>query len=307
MQKRKLGKTGLEVAPLGLGGMDLHWMEEKSAERFLNTALDSGITYIDTSPEYPMSEYYIGKLIAHRRNEYVLATKCGDNMTGIGNLYQFDRKTIMDNAEESLRLMKTDRLDVIQLHGVIPEILPGEAFGEAMEAMRELKRSGKVLHLGVTLCNRGPDRYGFPAIFSYNSLLRFSTWQDIDVIQIVYGCMTRMCENVIQKAYDDYKVGIVARGIVKNYDNTYNERFEVARLEELFEEGESKHDFLIRYALSHPGLSCSLIGTRNIIHLEENINAAKKGPLAPEIYEEAKRRLNFAGAIAGPIDMKLDW
>lgn len=307
MKKRALGKTGLEVTPLGFGGMELRLLDKASAQRILNTALDQGINYIDTSPEYPMSEYYIGQSIAHRRDEFVLATKCGDNMTGIGPLYLFDRKTIVSNVEESLRLMKTDHIDVLQLHGVIPENLPGGPDGEAMEAMRELKKAGKVLHLGLTVCNKGPGMYGYPAGYGYNSILRFASWPDIEVIQLVYGCMTRLSEQVIQKAYDDNGTGVVARGIMKSYTDTYGERFEVARLSELCEAGETKNDFFIRYALSHPGLASSIIGTKHYGHLADNIKAAEKGALPAEVYEEAKLRLNFAGAVAGPVDMKLEW
>jgi aryl-alcohol dehydrogenase-like predicted oxidoreductase len=307
MEKRILGKTGLEISALGYGGMELHYLDEKSAHEMLNKVLDNGITYIDTSPEYPLSEYFIGKSISHRRSEFVLATKCCDNMTGEGALYIFDKKTVIANVEESLRLMKTDHIDVMQIHGAIPEYLAGGPSGEVWETLRELKKSGKILHIGNTVCNKAPDFYGYPAGYGYNSLLRFAPWPEMEVIQLVYGCMTRLSENVIQKAYDEYKTGVVARGIIKSYAPVYAERLEVSRLGELFEAGETKNDFFIRYALSHPGLACSLVGTRNKNHLMDNIKAANKGPLSPEVYAEAKRRLNFAGAVPGPVDMKLDW
>ena len=307
MEKRKFGRTGYEITALSYGGMELHLLHEKGAYEILNKALDLGINYIDTSPEYPMSEYYIGKSISHRRDEFVLATKCGDNMTGIGPLYLFDRKTIMDNIDESLRLMKTDHVDILQLHGVTPELLPGGRFDEAMQAICDIKKAGKALHLGLTVCNKKPGMYGYPAGYGYNSILRFAPWDEIEVIQLVYGGLTRLSEAVIQKAYDDYGTGIVARGIIKNYDDTYPQRLEMARLQDLFEEGETIHDFLIRFAISHPGLSTALIGTKNIHHLEQNVRAAEKGVLAPEVYAEAKRRLNFAGIIPGPTDLKTDW
>ena len=307
MEKRRLGKTGLDITGLSFGGMELRLLDEKSAYNLLNAALDNGINYIDTSPEYPMSEYFIGKSIAHRRSEFVLATKCGDNMSGVGPLYTFDRKTILSNLDESLRLMKTDHIDVFQLHGVIPEFLEGGEAGEAMEAMRDAKKSGKVLHLGLTIRNGQPGQYGYPATFGYNSALRFAAWKDIEVIQIVYGGLTRQSENVIQKAYDDYGTGLIARGIIKTYDDCYNARFEASRISELFGEGETRNDFLIRYAMSHPSLASVVIGTKDINHLAANIKVAERGKLSDEVYEEAKRRLNFAGAIPGPVDMKLDW
>ena len=307
MEKRKLGKSGLEITALGYGGMELHYLDEKHADQMLNQVLDSGINFIDTSPEYALSEYYIGKCISRRRDEFILATKTCDNMTGEGPYWVFDRKTIIANVEESLRLMKTDHIDLLQLHGVIPEYLPGGETGEAMEAMRAIKKSGKALHLGLTICNKTPGLYGYPAGYGYNSILRFAEWDEIESIQLVYGCMTRLSENVIRKAHDDHNTGIVARGAIKSYFPAYAESFEVSRISELFGAGETKQDFFIRFVLTHPAVSAAVIGTRNIRHLESNINAAKKGPLPPDVYEEAKQRLNFAGVIPGPADMKLDW
>jgi aryl-alcohol dehydrogenase-like predicted oxidoreductase len=303
MKKNKLGKTGLEATTVGFGGMELRWLDDEHADSFLNTVLDSGINFLDTSPEYPLSEQYIGQYLSRRRHEFVLATKCGDNLTGIGAKYLFDPKIIISNVERSLKLLKTDYLDVLQLHGAIPEDLPGRERDEAIEAMRTLKKSGKVRHLGITLCNKDSDYYGYPDVYSYNSLLRFAAWEDIEVVQVIYGCMTRLAEDVIKKAHEDYGTGIVARGIIKAYDKLYDSRFEISRLKELFEPGETKNDFFIRYAISHPGLASSIVGTRNIDHLKANIKAANKGPLPAAVYAEAKRRLNFSGIVAGSTDL----
>jgi aryl-alcohol dehydrogenase-like predicted oxidoreductase len=307
MEKRAFGRTGLNITPLGYGTMELRLVNEKAATEILNGVLDRGINYIDTSPEYPKAEEFIGRAIAKRRDEYVLATKSCDNMTGIGPLYVFDRKTVIANVEESLTLMKTDHIDVMQMHGAIPEYLPGGPEGEVWEAMLEMKKAGKILHIGTTVCNKGPEFYGFPATYGYNSLLRFATWPEMEVVQLVYGCMTRMSENVIQKAFDDYKTGIVARGALKQYTEIYAQRVETAKLSELFENGETKDQFFIRYAMSHPGLANVLVGTKQLSHLEDNIKAAERGPLSAEVYAETKRRMNFVGNIAGPADMKLDW
>lgn len=328
MLKRKYGRTDLETSALGFGTMEMHWLHEKSAYQMLNEVLDLGINYIDTSPEYPMAEEYIGNAIANRRDEYILATKCGDNLKGQGPVYIYDRKTIMENVEESLRRMKTDHLDVLQLHALIPEDLPGRREDEAIKVLEELKASGKVGHIGVTICNKNHKCYGYPATYGYNSILRFASWPEIEVVQLVYGGFTRISENVIQKAYDDFGTAIVARGIVKkyyslfdssgsmqpvvpgvvyNFGTVYDQRIEISRVNELFEEGETLTDFLTRYAISHPALSVCLTGTRNIKHLRANVKAAERGPLSPEIYAEAKRRLNYAGAIPGPTDLKTDW
>ncbi len=303
MEKRKFGRTGYEITALGFGGMELQYLDETSAVRLLNEALDQGINYVDTSPEYAMSEYYIGKAIAGRRHEYVLATKCGDNMTGRGPKYSFDKETIMSNIDESLRLMKTDHVDILQLHGVIPADFPYGKWEETMEVLEEIRRQGKALHLGLTVCNKGPGMYGFPAGYGYHSILPFAKDPRIEVIQLVYGGLTRLSENVIKEASDRYGTGIVARGILKRYDDSYPAKLACAKLTDLCEDGENENDFLVRYAVSHPGLTCVLAGTKNIDHLKRNVVMAGRGRLPKEVYEEAKRRLTFAGVVPGPVEM----
>jgi aryl-alcohol dehydrogenase-like predicted oxidoreductase len=299
METRTFGKTALKVSCLGFGGMELRWLDEPHADSLLNRVLDLGITYIDTSPEYPLSEYYIGQFISKRRDEYVLATKCGDNMTGSGPLYHYTREILLQNLERSLRLMKTDYIDVWQLHAAIPELLPGGSAGEAMETMREAKKAGKVQHLGVTVRNGKGDDFEHPANYGYRSIQEFAGWTDMEVIQLVYGGMTRLSEAAIQKAYDDFGTAIVARGALKGYDNTYPERYEKSGIRSLCADGEGKHGFLLRYALSHPGLSNVLVGTKSIAHLQDNVAAAQKGILPEDIYTEAKRRLNYVGIVTG--------
>lgn len=303
MEKRILGKTGLSVSRLAYGGMELGPISEGTAVTLLNAALDAGINYFDTSPEYANSEYFIGKAISHRRDEFILATKCCDNMRGNGPAYTFDRQTVLENIDESLRLLKTDHIDILQIHGVLPEFLPGGEKGEVMETMRELKKAGKVLHLGLTIRNSGPHDYAYPALHGYRNILTFAAWEDIEVIQLVYGAMTRLSENVIDKAHEDYGTGIIARGVLKRYDNFYDARWADSKLDELLEEGETRNDFLIRYVLTHPSITAGVTGTRGTIHLAENVRAAERGPLSPEVYAEAKRRLARVGCIPGPTEM----
>lgn len=303
MEKRLLGKTGLAVTRLAFGGMELGPVSEATAVTLLNRVLDEGINYIDTSPEYSNSEYFIGKAISHRRDEYILATKCCDNMRGNGPLYTFDRRTVLENIDESLRLLKTDYIDVLQIHGVLPAFLEGGEDGEVMETLRELKKSGKILHIGLTIRNSNPADYAYPALHGYRNLQTFASWRDIEVIQVVYGCMTRLSENVIQKAHDDYGTGIIARGLIKRYDETYDARWEASGLQELLEEGETRNDFLIRYTLTHPAITAGVCGTRGTEHLAQNVRAAARGPLSDEVYHEAKRRLNYVGAVAGGTDI----
>lgn len=300
MEKRVLGRTGLKVMPLALGAMELHHLDQKEADILLNTALDNGINYIDSSPEYLRSEMRIGNAIAHRRGEFFLATKCGDNMTGIGPSYMFDRKTCLQNLEDSLRQLKMDYLDVWQLHAVIPEYIANGEADDVIQCMLEAKKAGKVRFLGVSIKNGRPDEDRHPAEFGYNAIKEFMDWKALDVVQIVYGGLTRRNELRIKKAAEK-GIGIVARGILNRYKKNYDELLERSGISELFEVNETPNEFLIRFALANKGVSCALIGTKSPEHLVQNIRAAEKGELPQDIHDEAKRRLDAVGITPGPV------
>ena len=301
MEKRQLGQTGLSVTALGYGAMELRTMDEQAAARILNEVLDSGINYIDTSPDYRLSETYIGKAIAHRRDEFYLATKCGCHVDGRGNpqdpSHIWNRERLLANIENSLRLLKTDHIDVWQLHGTRPGWLVGGRDDEVIKTMQELKHQGKVRAIGISFRNgrQGDDLY--PAGYGFEGMQEFIAWGVFDVIQVVYGGLTRKNEIAVAKAAE-LGIGMIVRGVVKRYLPNYDDLFEEAGLHELCEEGESPNSFLIRFAMTHPGVSTMIVGTGNLEHLAENVAAAARGTLADEIYAEAKRRLDAVGIVA---------
>ena len=300
MELRTLGRTGLKVSPIGFGGMELYQTDQKQADYLVGTAIENGINYIDTSPEYIKSEEYLGNALLGRRSEILLATKCCDNMTGVGPKYVFDKKTCIANLEESLRLLKTDYIDVWQIHGVIPEFLPGGEENEVIDCMLEAKKAGKVRFLGLTIKNGKPYDANYPANYGYEAIKVFSQWKSIDVIQLVYGGLTRRSENRIKVAADN-GVGIVARGVLKKYNDSYDKLYEKSGISELLEENETRNDFLLRFAHTHSSIACVLIGTKSPEHLVGNIKAIERGPLSAEIFEEAKKKLCSVGIIPGEI------
>jgi len=301
MEKRQLGQTDLYVTALGYGAMELRNMEEQASVRLLNEVLDSGINTIDTSPDYRLSETFIGKAIAHRRDEFYLATKCGCNVDERGNSQDpshiWSRERLQANIEQSLRLLKTDRIDVWQLHGIRPGWLAGGKHDEVIQTMQELKQQGKVRAIGISFRNGGPGDDMYPAGYGFEGIGEFMTWGVFDVMQAVYGSLTRKNEIAIAKAAD-LGIGIIVRGVVKRYFPNYGELFEQAGLGELCEVGERANSFLIRFAMTHPGVGTMIVGTSNPDHLAENVAAATKGKLSDEVYAEAKRRLNAFGIVA---------
>src|SRR5580693_7655536 len=126
MEMRTLGRTGLKVSALGYGAMEVRgsriWggrpVTEEQASTILNAVLDAGINFIDTANDYGRSEEFIGKYIGTRRNEYILATKCGctvvhrDENTD-DTPHVWTRDNLFRGLHESLARMKTDYVDVM--------------------------------------------------------------------------------------------------------------------------------------------------------------------------------------------------
>src|SRR6202047_5670507 len=154
LPKRELGRTGLQVTMLGYGAMELRGaprardITDNQADTILNAVLDAGINYIDTSIDYGLSEERIGRYIAHRRDEYYLAGKCGCLVgappapRGERNPHVLTRDNIVAGVEQSLRRMKTDHLDVVQFHSSPSRQTLAQNC--AVEALLGLKESGKV-------------------------------------------------------------------------------------------------------------------------------------------------------------------
>jgi aryl-alcohol dehydrogenase-like predicted oxidoreductase len=145
--RRPLGKTGVEVSVIGLGGATLGQAKSlEEATRILHEAIDSGITFMDNAWEYNnhRSEEWMGQALQGRRDKVFLMTKVCTHGR--------DRKVAMQQLEESLRRLKTDHLDLWQIHEVIYYNDPEMIFrsGGAIEALDQAKREGKVRFVGFT-------------------------------------------------------------------------------------------------------------------------------------------------------------
>ncbi len=304
MELRSLGGTDLRVTALGYGAMELRRMaDEAEVARLLNEVLDSGIRFIDTSPDYGLSEAYIGRVLAGRRHEYVLATKCGcvvdaaGNSQGAGHVWTAEQ--LEANLDSSLRLLRTDVIDLWQLHGTPPEALPGGPDDAVIAALQAAKAKGKVRAIGISFINRSANDPWYPAEYSYRHIQEYLSWGVFDTMQTVYGGLTRTCELAVGKAAER-GIGVIARGLLKRYFTNYDALCDEAGLDELREPGETRNGFLIRYALSHPSLSAAIVGSGNPAHVRENVAAASRGPLAEDVYAEAQRRLAAVGIAPKP-------
>lgn len=302
MKYKTLGKTGLNISTLSLGGMSTKGMTQADADHLFNTALDEGINYIDTSPEYIGSEELIGKAICNRRSEYVLATKCGDYLPGNGpnklspNIW-FTKQVFEDNIYQSLKLLKTDHIDVMQLHGIMPEYFSNGEADELWDVLEGFRQRGIILHIGATLRNGRPGDALFPAGFALQSLRTVHQWKSIEMFQVVYGMMTRTLEQGLSVCRAQ-NLGLIARGVMKQYLPEYETLYEKADIDMYREPGESRYDLMLRFALSNADLTSVLVGTGNVNHLLENVKTARKGPLSQEVLSLITQKLDAIGVVS---------
>jgi aryl-alcohol dehydrogenase-like predicted oxidoreductase len=297
--RRTLGRTAIEVTTLGFGAMELRGdqggpqIDDVAAGKLLNAVLDEGINFIDTSIDYGRSEELIGKSIAHRRSEYVLASKCGCVPgAGMGTEHVHTAANIRAGVERSLGLMKTDHLDLVQFHRSISRE-EFDAEGALAEAFA-LRDEGKVRFVGVSGV--------LPTLDEQIDMGSF------DAFQIPYSALQRDHEDAISRA-SSAGAGIVIRGGVargtpddwagRSYymvsNETMRDFWDSANLDELLD-GMSRTAFMLRFTLSHPDLDTTIVGTSSIEHLRANVAVAAEGPLPDDVVSEAKRRLDAAGA-----------
>jgi aryl-alcohol dehydrogenase-like predicted oxidoreductase len=180
--------------------------------------------------------------------------------------------------------MQIDCIDILQLHNPSVEVCEQN---KCVETLQELKRQGAIRFLGCSSTN--PD------------LSTFIDWGVFDVFQIPYSALQREHENLITKA-GEAGAGVIIRGGVARGEPGEGlgakdrwKLFKKANLDEFRAPDENRTAFLLRFTLSHPHCHTTIVGTANPKHLEENIMTVMRGPLAPDIYEEVKQRLDAAG------------
>ena len=145
-----LGFGGLEIGRDWGMGQDTKRPEEDTAGEVLNTVLDAGINLIDTASAYHRSEERIGKYVSGRRDEYVLASKCGEHSSEPTTYYDFSYDAVTRSIDESLCKLKTNVIDLMQIHfGPDPEKVLDD--GETVRAMKDAKKAGKIRFLGASI------------------------------------------------------------------------------------------------------------------------------------------------------------
>jgi len=313
MEYRTLGRTGLRVSAIGLGTM-VHAghfgpMKDEESLGAIDTALDLGVNFIDTSDAYGAgySETLLGKALKGRRDKVILATKGGNIMTGPDRgKTNFSADYIGRVMHESLKRLQTDHIDLYQLHNPNVEVIRS---GDVWELLERRKKEGKIRHYGVSI-NKVEE-----ALAALEGGLS-------DTIQLEYNLLAQEPAEKVFPLAQKKNVAIIARvplrrglltGKLKPEDQ---ERFqkddvrarnfagdifskELAKVEKLrFLEktGRSQAQAAIAFCLAQPAVAVVIPGARNDRQAREN-TAAAEARLSPEELGKISElwRSGFAG------------
>ncbi len=301
MQFRELGQSRIKASVVGLGtwaigGWKWGGTDEQASIDAIKAGLDAGANFVDTAPAYGLgySEEIVGKAIAGRRDNVVLATKCGliwDTNKGTAFVEQYDKTihrylgkdSIRQEVEQSLKRMQTDYIDLLQTHwqdATTP-------ISETMEGMLELKQEGKIRAIGA--CN-----------VQVNELKQYLDVGPVDSIQEKYSMIDRGVEDellpfakekgISMLAYSPLALGLLTGKIGPSREFqgddlrkdsprfSIENRQRVLAMLEPMKDIADHHGFTIAqlvsaWTLAQPGVTYVLLGVRNKEQAQENANA----------------------------------
>jgi D-threo-aldose 1-dehydrogenase len=294
MKTRRLGRTGLEVSELALGGLFVSKFgspEFNQSRAAVHRALALGVNYIDTAPTYANSEEVLGQALEDVTIPYVLSTKLGGRPQPFDSR---DRDCLLRSVEESLHLLKRDHIDILMVHepdrpGQYDWWTDFDAFdGPVLEVLADLKRQGIVHFTGI----------GGTTAYLLARLIRTGKF-DVVLTAFNYSLLWREAQIDILPSAKAQGVGVVIGSplqqgaLARRYDDAINHgaawlspprRAQYKALYALLNEtGLSLPELGLRFVLSNPDISCALMGARSVEEVEQNVTAVEKGPLPADL------------------------
>lgn len=282
LEKRFIKRMNTEVTFIGFGALEIgrDWglgagnetakPSDESAGEVLNKVLDIGINLVDTASAYHRSEERIGKYISNRRNEYVLASKCGEHSDEPRTYYDYSYSAIKDSIDKSLLNLKTDVIDLMQIHfGPEPENVIEE--GETVRAMRDAQKEGKVKYLGASIDGELAKRCILSGHF--------------DVIQMDYNLLNTHNENNIKLAYDNgigvfirsgLSRGLLSKRVLPHIDEINDGPVIKKLLGLVGNDADRLTSLALNFLYRNKFISSILLGTKNVDHLQENFAFLEK-------------------------------
>lgn len=273
---RDFGATGLRVPLLGLGAGQIGEprLPEAEASRILNAALDLGVTLVDTARGYGLSEERIGRHLAHRRGEFVLATKVG---YGVEAEADWTAACVRRGIDEALRRLRTDVIDVALLHSCGTEELRDEGI---LRALEDGRRAGKLRVAGYSGENAPLE-------------LALASGRFGAIECSVNLCDQRVIDGTLPVARER-SLGVIAKRSIANAPWRHAERPVGQYVEEYWvrwkamgidPDGLPWDELALRFSAYLPGVSCCIVGTTRVEHLRRNAELAARGPLPADLVE----------------------
>ena len=291
MEKRKLGKTGMDITVLGFGAAEIGYrgVPPDTVERLINSALDAGLNVIDTAECYPDSEEKIGQAVSGRRNDYFLFTKTGHE----GDGDHWNPAKMAAGVDRSLKRLRTDRVDLLQLHSCTEEQLRQ---GDPIDVLQRARQAGKTRFIGYS-------GDGAAARYAVES-------GAFDTLQISVSIADQEAIDLALPAAKKQGLGVIAKRPIANaiwkepkkpdpYYQAYWERFH--KLDYGFLKGNMKQavSTALRFTLSVDGVVTAIVGTTQPGRWRENAELLAAGPLDAATFQEIRSRWK---AVAAP-----DW
>jgi aryl-alcohol dehydrogenase-like predicted oxidoreductase len=299
MENATLGRTGLRVSRLGVGLAQIGRYsadEPGQAKRILNSALDAGVTFLDTAECYGNSEELIGNAVSHRRGEYVLATKAGHVPPGLSG-EPWTGKTVGDGIDNSLKRLKTDGVDIVQIHAYD---VSAPISDEVLKAVTDARDAGKTRFLGYSGENED-------AVWALKSGL-------FDTLQTSFNLVDQSARHLLFELAEANGVGIIAKRPIANavwgkavsgegpdiVSGTTRERLRRAKavldMGPIAEAPDDPIAMALGFVLGHDDVAIAIVGTRNPAHMIENIEVAEtRLPIPESVVAELQRRFDELG------------
>jgi aryl-alcohol dehydrogenase-like predicted oxidoreductase len=295
MNYRMLGKTGLKVSELGMGGLFISSLGAVRQEgcRAVRRALELGVNYVDTAPGYRDSETVLGEALDGVTQPYILSTKLG------GRPQPFDaqdKDALRGSVRESLRLLRRDTIDILMIHepdrpGQYDWFPDWERFhGPVVELLAELKAEGIIRYAGLG----GTTAYTLAHIVATGGY-------DVVLTAFNYSLLWREAEIAVLPEAVKQGIGIIigsplqqgalARCYVDEVEKGARwlsppRRAQFVRLYSLVDDlGMSLPELALRFVLSNPDISTVLTGARSVAEVEANVRSAEKGPLPQDVLD----------------------
>jgi aryl-alcohol dehydrogenase-like predicted oxidoreductase len=283
---RAFGRTGLSVSELGLGAGEIGGagLDERDVEALLRTAVDCGVTLIDTARSYGLSEERIGRFVAPVRDAVVLSTKVGYGVDGVED---WTGECVRLGIDQALGRLATDRIDIVHLHSCPTEVLER---GDVVTALHDAKRAGKVRCAAYSGDNE--------------ALAWAAASGQFDSLQLSWNLCDQRAAPVIGRALEA-GLGVIAKRPLANAPWRYDERPAGHEAELYWERwralemdpGELAWDEVAaRFAAHFPGVSSAIIGTSQIPHLCHNAELVARGALPEALVSAVRARFQAVGA-----------